>query len=110
MAGGERSGRMTACPGVVIHALRSIPGGGPMIFQSPYPTIEIPRTPLTPFVLRQAGRFPDKPALIDGLSGRTLTYGQLAEDVRRAAVGLAQRGFQKGDILAIYAPNLPEYA
>jgi acyl-CoA synthetase (AMP-forming)/AMP-acid ligase II len=52
----------------------------------------------------------DQPALIDGPSGRTLTYGQLAGGVRRVAAGLAARGFAKGDVFAIYSPNLPEYA
>jgi acyl-CoA synthetase (AMP-forming)/AMP-acid ligase II len=30
--------------------------------------------------------------------------------VRRAAAGLAARGFRKGDVLALYSPNLPEFA
>jgi acyl-CoA synthetase (AMP-forming)/AMP-acid ligase II len=30
--------------------------------------------------------------------------------VRRTAVGLARRGLRKGDVLAIYSPNVPEYA
>ncbi|HUP20589.1 MAG TPA: AMP-binding protein [Gemmatimonadota bacterium] len=81
-----------------------------MIFESPYPEIEIPDRPLTDHVLRRAEERPDHPALIDGPSGRTLTYGQLAEAVRRAAAGLAARGLRKGDALAIYSPNLPEYA
>ncbi|HMN28716.1 MAG TPA: AMP-binding protein, partial [Caldilineaceae bacterium] len=81
-----------------------------MIFRSPYPEVSIPDTPLTPFVLRQAERLAHKPALIDGASGRTLTYGQLAAAIRRVAAGLAQRGLAKGDVFAIYCPNLPEYA
>ncbi|MBV9358050.1 MAG: 4-coumarate--CoA ligase family protein, partial [Chloroflexi bacterium] len=52
----------------------------------------------------------DKPALVDASSGRTLSYGQLAADVRRVAAGLAARGFGKGDVLGLYSPNLPEYA
>ncbi len=81
-----------------------------MIFRSPYPDVSIPDVPLTPYVLQRAQALADKPALIDGPTGRTLTYGQLAGSVRLAAAGLAQRGFQKGDIFAIYLPNLPEYA
>ena len=42
-----------------------------MIFRSPYPDIAIPDLPLTPFVLQHAGRLADKPALIDGSTGRT---------------------------------------
>ena len=61
-------------------------------------------------MLRHAARLGDKPALIDGPTGRTLTYRQLADGVRRAAAGLAKRGFGKGDVFAIYSPNLPEYA
>jgi acyl-CoA synthetase (AMP-forming)/AMP-acid ligase II len=81
-----------------------------MIFRSPYADTTIPETPLTPFVLQRARRLADKPALIDALSGRTITHGQFEESVRRAAAGLARRGFQKGDVFAIYSPNTPEYA
>ncbi|HET8644660.1 MAG TPA: AMP-binding protein, partial [Vicinamibacteria bacterium] len=81
-----------------------------MIFTSPEPAIPIPEVPLTPFLLESAAARGDKPALIDGPSGRTLTYRGWAEAVRRGAAGLAQRGFGKGDVFAIYSPNLPEYA
>ena len=70
----------------------------------------IPDVSITEYVLRHADRLGDKPALIDGPTGRTLTYRQLSEGVRRAAAGLARRGFKKGDVFAIYSPNLPEYA
>ena len=81
-----------------------------MIYRNPYPDPEIPDVPLTPFILRHAARLSDKPALIDGPSGRTLTYGQLADGVRRVAAGLARRGFQKGDVFATICPNVPEFA
>ena len=47
--------------------------------------------------------------MIDGLTGQKYTYGQLADAVRRVASSLAARGFGKGDVLALYSPNLPEY-
>ncbi len=81
-----------------------------MIFRSPHPDVHIPEVPLTPFVFSESGRWPNKPALIDGPSGRILTYQALGEAVRRVARGLADRGFKKGDAFAIYCPNLPEYA
>ena len=81
-----------------------------MIFRSPHPDITIPNISLTRFVLRHADRLAEKPALIDGASGRSLTYGKLAGDVRRAAAGLARRGFRKGEVLTICAPNVLEYA
>jgi acyl-CoA synthetase (AMP-forming)/AMP-acid ligase II len=81
-----------------------------MIFKSIFPDITIPEVSLPEFVLHRAQELGDKPALIDGPSGRTLTYGQLAGAVAKAAAGLAQRGFKKGDVFAIYSPNVPEYA
>jgi acyl-coenzyme A synthetase/AMP-(fatty) acid ligase len=80
------------------------------MLRSPFPDVEIPDVPLTDFVLARRGDAGEKPALIDGPSGRTITYAQLAESVRAGAAGLAERGFGKGDIFAHYAPNLPEYA
>jgi acyl-CoA synthetase (AMP-forming)/AMP-acid ligase II len=66
--------------------------------------------PMPEFVLEHASRFGDKPALVDGPTGRTLTYRQLAGGVERVAAGLAARGFGRGDVLALSSPNLPEYA
>jgi acyl-CoA synthetase (AMP-forming)/AMP-acid ligase II len=80
-----------------------------VIFHSPYPDILIPDTPVTPFVLRHARRLAEKPALIDGVTGRTLSYGQLADAIQGTAAGLAEHGFRKGEVFAIYAPNCLEY-
>ncbi|MEZ4869831.1 MAG: 4-coumarate--CoA ligase family protein [Caldilineaceae bacterium] len=81
-----------------------------MIIRSPYPAVTIPEMPFTQYVYEHAQAHPDKPALIDGPSGRTLTYGQLTGAIRLVAASLAQRGFKKGDVFAIYSPNVPEYA
>ena len=81
-----------------------------MIFHAPEPPIEIPDVALTPFLLRRATGRGDKPAFIDGPSGRTLTHADWAARVRAAAAALGARGFRKGDVFAIYSPNLPEYA
>jgi acyl-CoA synthetase (AMP-forming)/AMP-acid ligase II len=81
-----------------------------MIIKSSSPDVTIADVSITDYVLRHVQRLADKPALIDGPTGRTLTYRQLAEGVRRATAGLAQRGFKKGDVCGIYSPNVPEYA
>jgi acyl-CoA synthetase (AMP-forming)/AMP-acid ligase II len=60
-------------------------------------------------VLEGANQLGDKPALIDGITGRQLTYRQLADGVNRVASALRRRGFKKGDVFAIFSPNLPEY-
>jgi acyl-CoA synthetase (AMP-forming)/AMP-acid ligase II len=81
-----------------------------MPIRSPHPDVSIPETALTPFVLERARELGGKPALVDGPSGRTLTYEQLDVAVRRLAAGLRARGFGKGDTYAIFLPNVPEYA
>lgn len=81
-----------------------------MIYKSPFPDVTIPEVSLTDFVLSQAAEYGDKAALIDGPSGRTITYKELAGAVRLVASSLHRRGFSKGDVFAIYSPNVPEYA
>src|SRR5215472_2522642 len=81
-----------------------------MIYSSPLPDVEIPDLPLTAYVLDGAAGQPDKSALIDGVSGQTLTYADLKRAVGSLAGGLKASGFGKGDVLALMAPNMPEYA
>jgi acyl-CoA synthetase (AMP-forming)/AMP-acid ligase II len=80
-----------------------------MTIRSTSPDVIIPDVSVTDHVLRHVDRLRDKPAIIDGPTGRVLTYAQLREMIRRVATGLARRGFGKGDVFAIYSPNLPEY-
>src|SRR5436190_20622191 len=80
-----------------------------MALFSPYPDVTIPEVPLTPFVLGRAAELGEKAALVDGPSGRTISYSELAEAVRRVGAGLSARGLRKGDVFAIFCPNLPEF-
>ena len=52
----------------------------------------------------------DRPALIDWSTGQTVTYATLTSRVERVVVGLAARGFEFGDVLALWAPNLPQWS
>lgn len=81
-----------------------------MIFKSPHAPVSIPEVTVTDYVLRRADELGDKPALIDGPTGRTYTYGQLPGYVGSLAAGFAHHGLGEGDVLAIFSPNLPEYA
>lgn len=81
-----------------------------MIYKSPYAEITIPNVTLAQHVLQHVANMPDAPALVDGPSGRTLTYKQVAGASRLVASSLSKRGFGKGDVFAIWAPNIPEYA
>lgn len=81
-----------------------------MSHQSRMPDVDIPASHLTPFVFHRSDSLSDQAAMIDGPSGRVVTYAELVDATRRLAGGLASRGFGQGDVLAIMAPNLPEYA
>jgi acyl-CoA synthetase (AMP-forming)/AMP-acid ligase II len=61
------------------------------------------------YTLRRAAELGDKPAVVDGASGRALKYGELAPSVRGFAAGLAARGFGRGDTFCLCIPNLPEF-
>ncbi len=60
--------------------------------------------------MQHAQRLSSEPALVEGSTGRSLTYAEFTKQVKALAGGLQQRGFGKGDVLAIMAPNVPEYA
>ena len=82
-------------------------GGGAVASKADNPVI--PSVTLPEFVLGEAPQRGDKRALVDATTGRTLTYRELAIDVRRVGAGLAARGVQPGDVVAVCAPNSIEF-
>jgi len=81
-----------------------------MIIKSPYPDVRIPEVTLTKFVLEKAKERGSKPALIEGPTGRRISYTELSESIHQVAVNLNQRGFKQGEVFGILSPNIPEYA
>ena len=81
-----------------------------MIYTSPYPDVTIPDVALTTYVLEEARRLGDKPALVDGTTGETTTYGSLPARVERAAALLRLEGVDVGDVVALAAHNQPSWA
>jgi acyl-CoA synthetase (AMP-forming)/AMP-acid ligase II len=81
-----------------------------MIFESHRPDIQLPDTDLTTVVLNRARELGDRTALIDGATGSSLSFNELADQIERFAAGLHRRGFRQGDVFAIFCPNVPEYA
>ena len=61
---------------------------------------------------RSAGLYVDRPALTAREKGgdRTLSYGQLLDEVGSIAKGLMALGLKRGDRIAILGPNSPEWA
>jgi 4-coumarate--CoA ligase len=80
-----------------------------MIFTSPLSPVTLPTSALTPYILEGVGQIADKTAFIDSAAGRTMTYGEFDDAVRRQAAGWVESGLAKGDVVAIMAPNCPEY-
>ena len=80
------------------------------VFRSPLPDVSIPDIPITEFVMQKCQILGDKPAIINGPTGATLTFAQLRTRTRQLAGGLQANGFKPGSVLALIAPNCPDYA
>jgi acyl-CoA synthetase (AMP-forming)/AMP-acid ligase II len=81
-----------------------------MVFRSPFPDVEVPEVSLHELLFGDLGDRADRVALIDGGSGASLTYGQVAGAVDRLAAALAERDIGKGDVVGVLSPNTPHYA
>lgn len=81
------------------------------------PSLEYPDIPIDQFLTQTAQKYPDNHALIFsggmaplvGEQHSKMTYRQLEQLVNRFAVGLQNQGLQKGDRVALYMPNCPQY-
>ena len=83
-------------------------------------TLTYPQIPLFGFLDNAAAEYPDRAAIIFGavahkLPGQPLldgkmSYRTLREAVNRFANVLVQKGVKKGDRVAIYLPNSPQFA
>ncbi len=83
------------------------------------PTLDYPPVPVYQFLDDSAEKFPDRHALVFGavahklrgqpLMDRGLTYRQVQEEVNRFANGLQQLGVRKGDRVAVFLPNSPQF-
>jgi acyl-CoA synthetase (AMP-forming)/AMP-acid ligase II len=81
-----------------------------MPVRSPYPDVEIPEVSLHEFLFGDFGDRVDAPAFVDGGSGRSISFGELASMVDTIAAALAERGIGAGDVVGVFAPNSPEWA
>jgi acyl-CoA synthetase (AMP-forming)/AMP-acid ligase II len=100
---------LTSGPAATSAVVNGPGGAGRGAVASKADSLVIPSVTLPDFVLGQAGRRGDKRALVDATTGPTLTYRELAIDVRRVGAGLAAHGVQPGDVVALCAPNSIEF-
>lgn len=75
------------------------------MFHSPYAEVPPVEEAIHDAVLGGAAAHGDRPALIDGVDGTTVSYAQLDFLHRRLAAALAEAGVRKGDVLALHSPN-----
>jgi hypothetical protein len=54
-----------------------------IIFKSKFPSIDIVESNLPEYVLRQIGTYGSKKALIDGITGESLTFDDITSSVRK---------------------------
>jgi 4-coumarate--CoA ligase len=70
----------------------------------------VPAESITEFVLRGTDRAGDAPVLICGVTGQSYSGHQFRARVEEVAGALAERGVGPGTVVAIMAPNSPDYA
>ncbi len=80
------------------------------IYRSSYDDIHVPDLSITDFVLRGVMERGDEAVLTCGLTGRNYTGTALARAIRSLAGGLIQRGLGTGHVVALMAPNQPDFA
>ena len=76
-----------------------------MVVQSSYRRVQIPARSMPEIILDRAENVPDTEALIDGFTGRSMTFGEFAGAVRRSAAGLVDAGMRPGDVCILHSPN-----
>ncbi|NLG29029.1 MAG: AMP-binding protein [Chloroflexi bacterium] len=69
--------------------------------------LDVPDTPLSDCLRRNARRYPDRPATV--FFGARLSFRALNDAVDRFAAGLQKQGVLPGDRVAVYMPNCPQY-
>ncbi|QFU09716.1 Long-chain-fatty-acid--CoA ligase [Rhodobacteraceae bacterium THAF1] len=79
------------------------------VFKSPHPDIDIPDISITERLFQGLEMDPDGVVLTDGTSGAGMTAAALQDRIKRLAGGLTQRGLGKGGVVALMAPNIPDY-
>src|SRR5687768_6566104 len=81
-----------------------------MVYRSPYPPVQIPGVSYPDLVFGNAPHRGAHAVFIDGPSSRELTLAGVERAARRFAKGLLARGLRRQEAVAIFSPNLPEYA
>ncbi|RIB11913.1 hypothetical protein C2G38_2132530 [Gigaspora rosea] len=77
-----------------------------MVYKSKYPDIDIPGVGVYQYgTSNRNGISDDKVILIDGITEKKMTFGELKSNSKKLAAGLQTIGFKRGDVLMICSHN-----
>jgi len=79
------------------------------IIRSPYADVPIPEVNVADHVWTNAASYPDNVALVCGMTGRQYTYEMAQQMSARFGSSLRRLGADKGDVIAMIVPNIPEF-
>ena len=79
------------------------------IFTSPLADVVIPEISITERLFQAFDSRPDRVVMIDGPTGREVTARAMMASIRTLAGGLTAQGFGAGQVVALMAPNMPEF-
>ena len=81
------------------------------VIKSPCKQLMIPDNVSLPHFVWEEGvnNHPDKLALINGVTGKSYTYKDGNNNCKKLAIAIKRLGIQKGEVVAIFMPNCPEY-
>jgi 4-coumarate--CoA ligase len=78
--------------------------------RSPLPDVPLRAVSITERLFEGLARSADRVILTDGPTGLAFTGAALEDRIRRLAGGLRSEGVGPGTVIALMAPNLPDYA
>jgi len=79
------------------------------IVRSPYSDVEIPEVNLADHVWADIEQWPERTALVCGMTGREYTYEMAYMMSKKFGSALINMGAKKGDVLCMVVPNIPEF-
>ncbi|XP_047358392.1 probable 4-coumarate--CoA ligase 1 isoform X1 [Vespa velutina] len=80
-----------------------------IIIPSPFGAVTYPDSKISEYIWRNVNKFSKLIALECGITGRKYTYGQTRDAANYIARSLRNLKFMEGDIIALIAPNFPEW-
>ena len=81
-----------------------------MTIKSSYPDVDIPDVSVYDYIFGGlSAEEADAVAVVDGVTGASLSFGALRRQIDAIAGSLAARGIGVGDVVALMAPNVPAF-